>query len=63
MDETIEKKILEESSNDFSILSLFFQADIVVKIVIILLILSSIWSWAIIFSKYTIAEKKTDSIG
>ena len=53
MDETIEKKILEESSNDFSILSLFFQADIVVKIVIILLIFSSIWSWAIIFSKYT----------
>ena len=56
MDETIEKKILEESSNDFSILSLFFQADIVVKIVIILLILSSIWSWAIIFSKYTLLK-------
>ena len=56
MDETIEKKILEESSNDFSILSLFFQADIVVKIVIILLIFSSIWSWAIIFSKYTLLK-------
>ena len=53
MDETIEKKVLEESSSDFSILSLFFQADLVVKIVIILLIFSSIWSWAIIFSKYT----------
>ena len=56
MDETIEKKILEESSNDFSILSLFFQADAVVKIVIILLIFSSIWSWAIIFSKYTLLK-------
>ncbi len=56
MDETIEKKILEESSNDFSILSLFFQADVVVKIVIILLIFSSIWSWAIIFSKYTLLK-------
>ena len=56
MDETIDKKILEESSNDFSILSLFFQADIVVKIVIILLIFSSIWSWAIIFSKYTLLK-------
>ena len=56
MDESIEKKILEESSNDFSILSLFFQADIVVKIVIILLISSSIWSWAIIFSKYTLLK-------
>ena len=53
MDETIEKKVLEESSSDFSILSLFFQADLVVKIVIIVLIFSSIWSWAIIFSKYT----------
>ena len=56
MDESIEKKILEESSNDFSIISLFFQADIVVKIVIILLIFSSIWSWAIIFSKYTLLK-------
>ena len=53
MDESIDKKVLEESSSDFSILSLFFQADLVVKIVIILLIFSSIWSWAIIFSKYT----------
>ena len=52
MDESIEKKVLEES-NDFSIFSLFFQADIVVKIVIILLIFSSVWSWAIIFSKYS----------
>ena len=56
MNESIEKKILEESSNDFSIISLFFQADIVVKIVIILLIFSSIWSWAIIFSKYTLLK-------
>ena len=52
MDESIEKKVLEES-NDFSIFSLFLQADIVVKIVIILLIFSSVWSWAIIFSKYS----------
>ena len=52
MDESIEKKVLDES-NDFSIFSLFFQADIVVKIVIILLIFSSVWSWAIIFSKYS----------
>ena len=52
MDESVEKKILEESA-DFSILSLFLQADIVVKIVILILLLSSIWSWTIIFSKYT----------
>ena len=52
MDESVEKKILEESA-DFSIFSLFLQADIVVKIVILILLLSSIWSWTIIFSKYT----------
>ena len=52
MDETVEKKIIEESA-DFSIFSLFLQADIVVKIVILILLLSSIWSWTIIFSKYT----------
>ena len=52
MDETVEKKIIEESA-DFSIFSLFLQADVVVKIVILLLLISSIWSWTIIFSKYT----------
>ena len=52
MDESVEKKIIEESA-DFSIFSLFLQADIVVKVVILILLLSSIWSWTIIFSKYT----------
>ena len=51
MDDSIEKKILEES-HDFSIFSLFLQADIVVKLVIITLLISSIWSWTIIFTKY-----------
>ena len=36
---------------DFSIISLFFRADLVVKTVIVVLIASSIWSWAIIVSK------------
>ena len=36
---------------DFSIISLFFRADLVVKTVIVVLIVSSIWSWAIIVSK------------
>ena len=52
MDESVEKKIIEESA-DFSIFSLFLQADVVVKIVILILLVSSIWSWTIIFSKYT----------
>ena len=37
--------------NDFSLLSLFFRADLVVKSVIIILILASIYSWAIISAK------------
>ena len=37
--------------NDFSLLSLFFRADLVIKSVIIILILASIYSWAIIAAK------------
>jgi biopolymer transport protein TolQ len=36
---------------DLSILSLFLQADIVVKIVIAVLLLCSIWVWAIVLEK------------
>ena len=39
------------SNTDFSILSLFFRADFIVKSVIIILIASSVYSWAIIFDK------------
>ena len=37
--------------HDLSIIGLFMQADIVVKLVMVLLILASFWSWAIIFDK------------
>ncbi len=40
------------SNTDFSILKLFIRADVIVKSVIIILIASSIYSWAIIFDKY-----------
>jgi len=36
---------------DFSMLSLFMRADVIVKGVVILLLLASIWCWAIIFEK------------
>ncbi len=39
------------ATGDLSILSLFLQADIVVKIVMVLLLLASVWVWAIIFEK------------
>ena len=38
---------------DLSILTLFIQSDIVVKIVIALLLLASVWVWAIVFEKLT----------
>ena len=45
------------SSADFSILNLFIRADIIVKSVIIILILASIYSWAIIIEKYRLFKK------
>ena len=39
-------------ATDFSLWSLFLRADFVVKFVIILLIFSSIFSWALIFDKF-----------
>ena len=49
------------SNTDFSLLSLFIRADIIVKSVIILLIASSIYSWALIFDKYRMFKKINDS--
>jgi biopolymer transport protein TolQ len=40
------------AATDFSLWSLFLRADIIVKSVIIILILCSVYSWAIIFEKY-----------
>ena len=49
------------SSTDFSILQLFIRADIIVKSVIIILIVSSIYSWAIIFEKMRLFKKINSS--
>jgi len=45
------------STTDFSIINLFLRADIIVKLVIIILIASSIYSWAIMFEKYKMFKK------
>ena len=50
MQETLETS-LTVTSHDLSIWGLFMAADIVVKAVMLMLILASIWSWAIIFEK------------
>ena len=45
------------SNTDFSIFNLFIRADIIVKSVIIILIASSVYSWAIIFNKIKLFKK------
>ena len=50
------------SSADFSIINLFIRADIIVKSVIIILIISSIYSWAIIFEKIKMFKKIKDKL-
>ena len=45
------------SNTDFSIISLFIRADFIVKSVIVILIASSVYSWAIIFEKIKMFKK------
>ena len=45
------------AASNFSFFSLFFKADLVVKLVIIILIAASIYSWAIIIEKYRLFKK------
>jgi len=45
------------SNTDFSLIKLFIRADIIVKTVILLLIVASVYSWAIIFEKIKLFKK------
>jgi len=50
--EAVDSLILSEAAaNQMSAWGLFLEADIVVKIVMVILLLASFWSWAIIFEK------------
>ena len=49
------------TNTDFSLLNLFLRADIVVKSVIIILILCSIYSWAVIIEKFRLFKKVNKS--
>tara|TARA_Y100001970_G_C14185423_1_gene832326 strand:+ start:1275 stop:1949 length:675 start_codon:yes stop_codon:yes gene_type:complete len=49
------------SNTDFSLLSLFIRADIIVKTVIIILIVCSIYSWAVIIDKIKLFKKINQS--
>ena len=54
-DPAVEATLLAGSAADadLSIIALLLNADIVVKVVIVILVLSSVWCWAIIFEKFT----------
>ena len=45
------------SNTDFSIVQLFVRADVIIKSVLIILIASSIYSWAIIFEKIRLFKR------
>ena len=49
------------SSADFSLMNLFIRADIIVKSVIVLLIVCSIYSWAVIIEKFRLFKKINQS--
>ena len=49
------------SNTDFSLLSLFIRADIIVKSVIIILIACSVYSWAVIIDKLRLFKKISQS--
>ncbi len=53
MDPTVTSTALPATNGDLSLITLFLQADIVVKLVMLLLLLASIWVWAIVFEKIT----------
>ena len=58
MEADIATKAVELGTNtDFSLLSLFIKADIIVKAVMIILILCSVYSWAVIIEKFRLFKK------
>jgi biopolymer transport protein TolQ len=52
MEQEIISQAAGVSAVDFSMWGLFMRADVVVKSVMVILLLASFWSWAIIFDKF-----------
>ena len=58
MEADIATQVVGFSSNtDFSLIKLFVRADFIVKSVIVILVLASIFSWALIIDKYRTFKK------
>jgi biopolymer transport protein TolQ len=53
VDRAVDAVNLASAGGDLSLWGLFLQADIVVKIVMLMLIVASVWVWAIVFEKVT----------
>ncbi len=53
MNSAVDASTLAAPGGDLSLISLFMQADIVVKLVMVALLCASIWVWAIVFEKLT----------
>ncbi len=53
MDSSVAATNLAAPTGDLSLIPLFLQADIVVKFVMLLLVIASVWVWAIVFEKIT----------
>ncbi|HQT66080.1 MAG TPA: protein TolQ [Acetobacteraceae bacterium] len=51
MDQAVNTAALAAPGANLSLLGLFLQADVVVKLVMLLLLLASVWVWAIIIEK------------
>lgn len=47
----VDSVVLNVTNHDLSIWGLFMQADVVVKAVMVLLVLASVWSWAVMIDK------------
>ena len=46
---------------DFSLIALFMRADLIVKSVILILIVASVWCWAIILQKWSTVRRLNKS--
>jgi biopolymer transport protein TolQ len=49
----VEAANLGHAGGDLTVWALFLQADIVVKLVMLLLVVASVWVWAIVFEKWS----------
>ena len=49
--QAVDSLALGGSASDMTIWGLFIEADLIVKVVLLILLFASFWTWAIIFEK------------